>query len=300
MSPSPGQEMNARSLAPHPQIPHQRIPRPNGALAGGAAPWAALSEERRRGITVHEIRRAFGDDRRGREPASPVPGSAERAELDAPPSAGRRVTPAELSEGTRSGPAAVLCVLFDRDGEANVVLTRRSAHLRSHSGEVSFPGGRLQPGEVPLEAALREAHEEIGLDPGAVEVIGELTPLRTVRSPVLVHCFVGHLRAVGEDLAFSFNPGEVEKVFWVPLARLAREGVYHEELWPALEAVSFTSASSAEPSYRAVPFFHLDEDIVWGATGRLLTELLTLVLVVRVSPGHEGRRGPADMYPGRT
>jgi 8-oxo-dGTP pyrophosphatase MutT (NUDIX family) len=328
-------------MAARAQVPRQRIPRPSGALVGAAAPWAQLPEDDRRAITVDEVRRVLAPGTRG-------------PELDAFASTGRRVTPAELPQGGRAGPAAVLCLLLEREGEANVVLTRRSAHLRSHSGEVSFPGGRLQPGELPLQAALREANEEIGIDAGAVEVIGQLTPLTTVRSLALVHCFVAHFRGpAGEDFAFSLNPGEVEKVFWVPLARLASEGVYHEELWPPLEEPplqvqaragcrpassepassepassqpassepasgqpasgqpasgqpAHSGPTSSEPtpqgssSYRAVPFFRLDEDIVWGATGRLLTELLATVLARRTSSELERRSGLSDRYPGGT
>ena len=83
----------------------------------------------------------------------------------------------------------------------------------------------------------------------------------------------------------------------MPLARLADEGDYHEELWPALEDPGPTAY---QPSYRAVPFFLLDEDIVWGATGRLLTELLGSVLAARVVSGPEGRSGLSGRYPGET
>ena len=79
-------------------------------------------------------------------------------------------------------PAAVLVPLFERDGETRVVLTRRAAHLRTHTGEVSFPGGRLDSGESPEAGALREAAEEVGLDPAQVEVVGRLTPLATFSS----------------------------------------------------------------------------------------------------------------------
>ena len=133
----------------------------------------------------------------------------------------------------------------------------------------------MQPGEPPLHAALREANEEIGIDAGAVEVIGQLTPLTTVRSPALVHCFVGYFRTVGpESLAFAFDPGEVEKVFWVPLAGLAVEGIYHEELWPAPED---NDGGTVVPIGRC-RFSGLEDDVVWGATGRLLTELIGAVL----------------------
>jgi 8-oxo-dGTP pyrophosphatase MutT (NUDIX family) len=243
------------------------IPRPEGAVPGSSAPWSALSEAERRGITIDEVGRSL-EHRGDLQPRA-------RSLVE------RVVTPAELPSSGDSRPAAVVCILFDGAGEANVVLTRRSAHLRSHGGEVSFPGGRLQPGELPLQAALREAREEIGVDPAAVQVIGQLTPLTTVRSPALVHCFVARLQAgpSGDHWGFVSDPGEVEKVFWVPLARLAADDVYHEELWPI-------PGPTGWPSYRAVPFFRLPEDVVWGATGRLLTELLGTVLGERsVAPG---------------
>ncbi len=184
--------------------------------------------------------------------------------------------PAELPPQADQRPAAVLCLLFERAGEANVVLTRRPAHLRSHAGEVCFPGGRLRRGEVPVEGALREANEEIGAVVADIEVIGQLTPLTTSRSPALVDCFVGKLSGPApESPAFVPDPNEVDKVFWVPLAQLAMSGAYHEELWPSRQADEGTP-------FRAVPFFRLDEDTVWGATGRLLAELLGDVL---------GRRG---------
>jgi 8-oxo-dGTP pyrophosphatase MutT (NUDIX family) len=261
-----------------------RVPRPADSLPGAPAPWSQLPEEQRRAITLDEVRRAL----------AAFPGGLQAG---SPPPEWKRVTPAELPSGADARPAAVLCLLFEHDGEANVVLTRRSVHLRSHSGEVSFPGGRLQPGELPLQAALREANEEIGVDAGAIEIIGQLTPLTTVRSPALVHCFVGCFRPPAPArLTFSFDPGEVEKVFWVSLAGLAVEGIYHEELWPALEDQGLTAHRST--TYRAVPFFGLDDDVVWGATGRLLTELVGTVLANRMASRPEGRSGLSGRYPG--
>ena len=174
-------------------------------------------------------------------------------------------------------------MLFDRAGEANVVLTRRSRHLSVHRGEVAFPGGRLLTGEAPLHAALREANEEVGVAPGSVRVLGELTPLTTLRSQAVVYCFVGGIPEPGPTSAtFVANLAEVERVFWVPLALLAEDGVYHEELWPA-------GVAEAGPAYRAVPFFELGHDTVWGATGRLLNELLSVVLQVRACAQAQGR-----------
>jgi 8-oxo-dGTP pyrophosphatase MutT (NUDIX family) len=206
---------------------------------------------------------------------------AERGEVPAP----LDVTLGELPFYGDTRPAAVLCLLFDHDGEANVVLTRRADHLPSHGGEVSFPGGRMRPGEPPLQAALREANEEVGLQTGSVDVIGALTPLTTRRSPALVHCFVGRFEgpnAGGQVL--RADSSEVDRIFWVALARLAENGVYHEEIWPVGPEVPPPGGPAGALALRSVPFFELEDDVVWGATGRLLTELLETVLV----PGNAG------------
>lgn len=158
--------------------------------------------------------------------------------------------------------AAVLAPLFEADGETRVVLTRRAATLRNHRSEVSFPGGRVDEGESLVGAALREAWEEIELDPAGVEIIGTLTPLTTVSSEALIHPFVGLLP--GRPVVRA-NPAEVELVFDVALADLLADGVHHTEHW-AFGGIE-----------RDLHFFDLPADIIWGATGRLLWELLVRV-----------------------
>src|SRR5581483_10482668 len=125
----------------------QQIPLPPGAQPGGPAPWAGLASQARHGITLERVRNAVRD-RSG--PAVAWAGSG--GSLVAPP-------------GFEGRPAAVLVALFEEAGQARLIFTRRAAHLRSHRGEVSFPGGRLDEEEAPIAGALREAAEEIGLDP---------------------------------------------------------------------------------------------------------------------------------------
>jgi len=215
------------------------------------------------------------------------------------PAAPRTVTPPELPASGDDRPAGVLCLLFEEEGETYVVLTRRSAHLRSHAGEVSFAGGRLLPGELALHAALREANEEIGLDTAAVEVIGELSPLTTWRSPALVHCFVATFpgpRGPGGDSGdvLRADASEVDRVFWVPLAGLVVDGVFHEELWPARPGARATvpvpffelgalDAGPLDAGAFGVGTYGAGDDVVWGATGRLLAELLGHVLEARAT-----------------
>ena len=143
-----------------------------------------------------------------------------------------------------------------------MVLTRRAQHLRSHRGEVSFPGGRQEPGETHWETALREAREEIALDPSEVRAIGQLDHLRTVTSESFIVPFVAELPGRPELVA---DPGEVEKVLHVPLAELLLDGVFHEELW------------SIGGQQRPIFFFDLVGDTIWGATAAMLRNLLAIV-----------------------
>jgi 8-oxo-dGTP pyrophosphatase MutT (NUDIX family) len=225
----------------------QQIPRPPRVRAGLAPPWADLPPERRRGIGIAAVEAAMA--RRG--PSVPVPASSPTVEL-----------PGLDQPGSR--PAAVLCALFEEDGEARVILTRRSSRLRSHTGEVSFPGGRLDPDEMPVAAALREASEEVGLDPAAVEILGQLSPLSTFSSQATITPFVGVL---GSRPVLHPNPAEVERAFDVSLAELMSDRVYRQELWE-LPGVG----------WRELNFFDLFGDTVWGATARMLRELLELVI----------------------
>jgi 8-oxo-dGTP pyrophosphatase MutT (NUDIX family) len=179
-----------------------------------------------------------------------------------------RATPETVAkvEAEPKGAAGVLVPLFEEAGETRVILTRRAAHLRSHTGEVAFPGGRLEPGEDAPAGAMREAHEEIGLDPAEVEVLGELAPLETASSRSRITPIVG---ALARRPRLAPNPAEVARIFDVSLAELVSDGIYREERWDL-------------PGHgdRPMHFFELEDETVWGATARILTELLELVVGV--------------------
>lgn len=160
--------------------------------------------------------------------------------------------------------SAVLVPVFEEGGEAWMVLTRRAQHLRNHRGEVSFPGGRKDEGEVLVDTARREAQEEIGLDPATVEIVGELDHLTTISSRAGIVPFVGILPA--RPLALVANPDEVELVLTVPFAELLHDATYHEELWHLFG------------TERSMVFFDVVGDTIWGATARILFNLLELVM----------------------
>jgi 8-oxo-dGTP pyrophosphatase MutT (NUDIX family) len=158
--------------------------------------------------------------------------------------------------------AAVLAPIYEVDGEAHVVLTRRASSLRVHSGEVSFPGGRQDADEDLVGTALREAHEEIRLPPAIVDIVGELDHLSTVTSDSFIVPFVGVLRE--PPLQLVANPDEVAAVLHVPLAELLDPAVFREERWDLFG------------SQRSMFFFELVGDTVWGATAAMLRQLLGL------------------------
>jgi 8-oxo-dGTP pyrophosphatase MutT (NUDIX family) len=171
--------------------------------------------------------------------------------------------------GDDGGPhSAVLAAVWEEDGEARVLLTRRTAWLRSHSGQVAFPGGRVEPGETLVDAALREAAEEVGLDPRTVEVVGALSRMHTISSGAGIYPFVGILPGRPET---EPNPDEVDRVFDVAVGELMADGVFHEEIWGI-------PAESGIGTERPIYFFDLAGETVWGATARMLYELLLLII----------------------
>ena len=133
-----------------------------------------------------------------------------------------------------------------------MLLTRRSTALRNHSGEMSFPGGRIDGDETADRGRVREAHEEVGLDPAAVEIVGELTTSATVVSRSHIVPIVGRIRA--PDRRWSPASPEVERVMWVPLAEFVRTDTYRAERW------------TVPWGERVLYFFELDDETVWGAT----------------------------------
>ena len=169
---------------------------------------------------------------------------------------------AAIDTGNLPRLSAVLIALTDAvPGRAgvHVLLTRRADHLRTHAGEVSFPGGRVDPDEPPDAAALREAWEEVALEPGAVEVHGELPHVHTFLRGSHIVPVVG---VVARPPALVASPAEVDEAYWVPLDALVVPGVHHRELW--------RYGADALP----MEFFELADDTIWGATARMLVTLL--------------------------
>jgi 8-oxo-dGTP pyrophosphatase MutT (NUDIX family) len=159
--------------------------------------------------------------------------------------------------------ASVLLPLYGWPDEPGLVFTERRADMRRHAGEISFPGGRHDEADADLAAtALREAEEEIGLDPARVELGEALPPTKTFVTGYRIHPFVGRIPHPGE-LGLRPNPDEVETVLTFSLAIL-REGYAMRRL-----------VRRGIPIH--TPTYEVEGHQIWGATARILADLLDLL-----------------------
>jgi len=210
----------------------QRIPRPADWQQGGPAPWHAADLSPLRSFE-HVV---------------------ERLSSHAPRSI-------ETEAAQQARPSAVLVTLHPGNDGVEVVLTKRASHLKNHKGEISFPGGRVEPDESVREAALREAVEEVAMPSHDVALVGELDHILTVVSSSYIIPLVGTL-AYRPNLVRSEN--EVDRILHVPLHDLARTDTYREEHW------------TTQYGNMNVYMYHLDDETIWGATARVLTQIIRL------------------------
>lgn len=161
----------------------------------------------------------------------------------------------DLLPGRKLRPAGVLVPLLIQNGNARIFLTKRSSALKHHPGQVAFPGGKQDDGDSGIVgAALREASEEIGLDPSNVEVLGEMPTHETVTG-FNVTPVVGLIRSPFDPVP---EPGEVDEVFHVPLSHV---------ITPANFSVQWRYWQGTRRRYYTVPF---GPYYIWGATARIL------------------------------
>ena len=155
--------------------------------------------------------------------------------------------------------AAVLAALYeDEAGEVRVVLTKRPDTMPTHAGHISFPGGRTHPSDRgPVDTALREAHEEVGIDPDSVEVLGFLPPIDTVEFRPMVVPVVGRL---APPVLLVPSEREVAKIYTPLLADLAENDRWWSIPWNDHE----------------VWYYDLGGDTLWGATARMVRSLVGL------------------------
>lgn len=160
--------------------------------------------------------------------------------------------------------SGVLLLLYAKDKIPHFVLMKRSSKLRTHSGQISLPGGRKDKADSSYyHTAIRETHEELGVDEEYITLLGELTPLYIPISNFMVNPFVAYSE---QPLIFRANDAEVEEVLEIPVNKLLDESCITEESW-----------EKRGKSYRR-PFFAVSEHKVWGATAMILSEFRQLLL----------------------
>ncbi len=210
----------------------QFIPRPKGARLGEPAPWAKAASP----PSIEAITAAVTNF----EPFRPRDDS-----VDGKP------------------PSAVLVPILSTEAGPELLFTRRAWSMRSHAGQISFPGGRMDlEDRTLLDTALRETEEEIGVARSLVTVVGELDRLTTVSSPAYIAPYVGLLDG-RPQVNLSFE--EVDAVIHVPVAELLDPSIYRQELWPIGNEVA------------QITFFELEGDTLWGATARMVRNLLETI-----------------------
>ncbi len=211
---------------------HQKIPRPKDVVLLSGTPWSALTDVQRSRVTLDDVAQAFAI-----------------------------IDPYLLDSGPSK--AAVLIGVIEGDDGAELLLTRRALHLVRDPGLMSFPGGYVEEGELPVDAALREAYEEIGLEPHHVAIRSCFGTIERPRSGIPV---VGYLGIVDSVASMKPSPGEVHEIHRVPLAELLKEGAGWQEDW------------ALDGNHRTLSFFaselSLGDNLVWGLTAAFIWQLL--------------------------
>jgi 8-oxo-dGTP pyrophosphatase MutT (NUDIX family) len=172
--------------------------------------------------------------------------------------------PLKFPDGATNG--AALLLVYPHDATLHVPLTVRGSGLRNHTGQVSLPGGRVDQGETFEAAAIREATEEIGIDPSTVELLGRLTPLHIPVSGFLLHPIVGY---TSMRPAFQRAEWEVARIIEAPVSLLSDPAVVKREIR--------TRVVKGQSIDVDVPYFDIDGEKVWGATAMVLAEFCAIL-----------------------
>ncbi len=156
--------------------------------------------------------------------------------------------------------SSVLLLLFIENNELNVILIKRPEHMKHHAGQIALPGGRIEKGETPLETALRETWEEIGIASDQIEILGSLSELYVQVSRFQIHPFVGW---IDKRPQFIINKNEVEKTILFPVKLIMNP----------FDEVELNTISGP----LKIPCVKFEDEIVWGATAMILSEFVDVL-----------------------
>lgn len=189
----------------------------------------------------------------------PKPGLRAQLKMATIPRPGNR-TYTDVGDGCSK--AGVLVLIYPKKNRLHLVLTKRTQTVAHHQSQISFPGGRMDKDESPVEAALREAKEELRIDPAATRILGELTPLYVPPSNYTIYPVVA---AMEKRPHFQPSPEEVAEVLEIPVAHLLKPENVRREAW---------TLRGMEVS---VPFYSFRGHKIWGATAMILAELVEII-----------------------
>lgn len=173
-----------------------------------------------------------------------------------------RPRPLSPPAGHQPREGGVLILLYPKDGALYLPLIRRSDTVEYHKGQISLPGGARERGESLEQTALRETHEELGIAPSSLQVLGALTPLYVYASDYCISPYVAYSSV---PPVYTPDPIEVAEVLEVSLAVLSDPRTRREEVW-TIRGLPMT-----------VPFYSINGHKVWGATAMVLSELVAVV-----------------------
>jgi 8-oxo-dGTP pyrophosphatase MutT (NUDIX family) len=208
---------------------------------------------------MRQIARGFDIQLLSRRLRGPKPGLASQLRMAPDPRSGQKTY--QEAEGTCLQ-AGVLILLYPRHNRLSMVLTRRTPEVAHHQAQISFPGGQQNQGESVVDAALREAREELGIAAESVEIIGQLTPLYV---PPSNFCIYPVLASAARRPDFRPAPREVAEVIEVPVDHLLNPKNIRREIWE-IQGAAVT-----------VPYFLFRRHKIWGATAMVLAEFLDLL-----------------------
>ena len=194
--------------------------------------------------------------------SQPLPGLEAQLRMAPQPRAGW--DPLKFPDDARAG--AALLLVYPHDLTVHLALTVRGSGLRNHTGQVSFPGGRVDDGETFEQAAVRETYEEIGVDPRTIEILGRLTPLHIPVSRYILHPIVG---CTSIRPAFQRAEWEVARIIEVPVSRLRDARTVKREIR--------TRVVNGQTIDIDVPFYDVDGEKIWGATAMVLAEFCAIL-----------------------